>query len=92
MGDVTGAVDSLEELLTVSLGVRGPHHPHTLTLRGSLAHWRGRSGDSWGAAAATSELLEAQLEVFGPDHPDTLATRGKLAYWREMNDRCGESD
>ena len=63
--------------------MRGPDHPHTLTTRHNLAHWRGVAGDPAGAIAAYEQLLTDRLRVLGADHPDTVNTRHNLAGWRE---------
>ncbi|MET0236075.1 MAG: tetratricopeptide repeat protein, partial [Kibdelosporangium sp.] len=72
------------DLLSDQLRILGPDHPHTLTTRNNLAHWRGEAGDPAGAATATAELLTDRLRILGPDHPNTLASRNNLAHWQKQ--------
>ncbi|GAA3840731.1 hypothetical protein GCM10022226_74080 [Sphaerisporangium flaviroseum] len=89
-GQVNEAIAECTRLRTIATDLVGPHDPHTLTIRGSLAHWRGRAGDVAGAVTAVEELLADQLRVLGPDHPATLETRGYLVAWRvEAGDVVG---
>ncbi|QUX26976.1 tetratricopeptide repeat protein [Nocardiopsis akebiae] len=68
----------------------GADHLDTLTTRGNLAHWRGKTGDAIGAATAYEHLLTDHLRILGPDHPHTLTTRNNLATWRgEAGDATG---
>ncbi|MET7772148.1 tetratricopeptide repeat protein [Nocardia sp. NPDC005366] len=60
----------------------GPDHPDTLYARGSLARWRGVSGDLAGAITETEILLADDHRLLGPIHPITLATRNNLAWLR----------
>ena len=57
--------------------VRG--HPHTLTVRGSLAQWAGEAGDAAEGRREYAALLTIRQQVLGPEHPDTLSTRSNLA-------------
>jgi hypothetical protein len=89
-GQVASAAAAFEQLLADCLRVLGPDHPHTLTTRHNLAHWRGEAGDPAGAAATFEQLLTDYLRMLGPDHPDTLTTRHNLARWRwEAGDPAG---
>jgi hypothetical protein len=62
---------------------RGPEHLDTLTTRGNIAFWTGRTGDPADALRLFRELLPDQRRVLGPHHPDTLTTRNNIKYWSE---------
>ncbi|WP_216906807.1 ATP-binding protein [Nocardia noduli] len=64
------------------LAAVGPDHPDSLHARGSLARWRGVSGDIAGAIAETEALLIDEQRLLGPTHPTTLTTRNNLAWLR----------
>jgi WD40 repeat protein len=89
-GLVTDAVEHFRKLCATSTHLLGADHPDTLTIRASLASWRGHGGDFAGAAAAFEELLVDRLRVLGPDDPATLTTRASLASYRgRAGDRAG---
>ncbi|MFF2813191.1 tetratricopeptide repeat protein [Streptomyces sp. NPDC058000] len=71
------------------LGVLGPDHPHTLTVRSHLASFRGEAGDAAGAALAFAELLQDTERVLGPDHPHTHVAHSNVAHWKS---RAGGHD
>ncbi|MFK3980555.1 tetratricopeptide repeat protein [Micromonospora sp. NPDC050397] len=81
-GQITAAIDYHDTLRVTASQRLGPDHRQTLTIRHSLAWWRGVAGDPAGATTAYAELLGDRLRVLGPEHPDTLATRHDLAWWR----------
>jgi len=81
-GLVTAAAAHFEQLHTIAHRLLGSDHPHTLSARHNLAHWRAQGGDAVGAATALEAVLADQLPVLGPDHRNVLATRGTLARCR----------
>lgn len=79
-----------EDLTAQHVRLLGPDHPDTLAARGTMARWRGETGDAPAAAAAYEELLADRVRLSGRDDPDTLATREELARWcRAAGDRAG---
>ena len=71
----------------------GPEHPDTLTARGNLARWTGRTGQAAGARDQFAALLPVLERVLGGEHPDTLTTRTRLAYWAgRAGDAAGARD
>jgi hypothetical protein len=93
VGQVHAAAAYFDALYRSALHHLGPDHPGALSVRGSLAFWRGEAGDPTGAVAALTELLDEYLRLLGPDHPATLNARGNLAFWRgEAGDPTGAAN
>ncbi|MFK8911018.1 tetratricopeptide repeat protein, partial [Streptomyces sp. YS-3] len=92
-GQVAAAVEHFQRIAGVAQGRLGPDHPHTLAVRGEVAHWRGETGDAAGAANACAELLEHMERVLGNEHVITLSTRSNVARFRgEAGDASGAAD
>ncbi len=62
----------------------GPDHPDTLSVRHSIARWRGHAGSPETAIAELTDLVRDRTRVLGPDHRHTLTTRHNLAFWQAM--------
>jgi hypothetical protein len=92
LGDATGAVAELEEVLADCVRVLGPEHRDTLFTRSNLARTRGEAGDAAGAVVALEEVLADRLRVLDPDHPHTLTTRRELAFWHRQAGNSSDAD
>ncbi|WP_335989489.1 NB-ARC domain-containing protein [Glycomyces sp. MUSA5-2] len=83
MGDRSGAVAALEELLLDLIRILGPDVELTLRARDDLAWLRGVVGEPAEAVEAYEELVPDWIRAMGPDHSRTLDARGFLAHWRQ---------
>lgn len=70
--------------------ILGPDHPHTLTTRANLAHWRGEAGDPTAAATATAELLDHMVQVVSKDHALIRLFQQNLTYWQNAAEADGQ--
>ena len=78
-GNVSTAIDMLEDVLADHTRVLGPDHPDTLRTRNNLATAHLEAGHVSTAIDMHEALLTDRTRVLGPDHPDTLRTRNNLA-------------
>ena len=90
-GQLTAAIDILEQLLLDEVPVLGANHRDTLATLGNLALWRGRSGDVIWALDTECALTDLHLSLDGPDHIDTLISRNNAAHWLGHNGRTTEA-
>jgi predicted heme/steroid binding protein len=75
------AVEALTALLERQLRDLHADHPTTLSTRGDLAHWLGRSGQTQRALSEFAQLLQDRMRVLPAGHPHILGTRHALARW-----------
>jgi hypothetical protein len=81
-GDVSGAIEKFESLLSDEDRIGTLNPALTLATRSNLAHWRGRAGDLSGAITELEHLLVEQKRVLGADDHTSLITRSNLASLR----------
>lgn len=84
-GQVSAAVQHLQQVTDHTTRLLGPDHPSTLTSRSDLALWLGEAGSVSGATEVATALLADRLRLLGPDHPGTLTARSFLARARERS-------
>jgi hypothetical protein len=79
LGDYRRALDHGQQELLLRRRIQGPDHRDTLTIRGSITLWTGRTGHLAEALRLSQELLRDRERVLGRDHRDTLASRHNVA-------------
>ena len=83
-GDITGARDAADALVTTLRDELGPRHRQTLRAMLGLGRWIGETGDARAAVATYQEAVDGLAAVAGPAHHDTFIARHNLAYWRAV--------
>jgi hypothetical protein len=79
LGDYRRALDYGQQELRLRCRVQGLDHRDTLTIRGLITVWTGRTGRLAEALWLSKELLRDREQVLGPYHPDTMASRHNIA-------------
>jgi tetratricopeptide (TPR) repeat protein len=79
LGDYRRALDYGQQELRLRCRVQGLDHRDTLTIRGLITVWTGRTGRLAEALRLSKELLRDREQVLGPYHPDTMASRHNIA-------------
>jgi len=90
MGDVKGAMQEKEAVLTAMTSTLGPTHPQTLKTRANLSTSYHNAGNYEAAARELETVVEARTTTLGPRHTDTLLAQVNLANTRrELGDVQG---
>ncbi|MEV8437755.1 hypothetical protein AB0425_10320 [Actinosynnema sp. NPDC051121] len=83
-GDLVGARDAADRLVTVLREELGPRDKQTLRAMFGLGRWIGETGDAALAVATYQEAVDGLEAVAGRAHHDTFIARHNLAYWRAV--------
>ncbi|QQQ78631.1 hypothetical protein IOD16_09340 [Saccharothrix sp. 6-C] len=83
-GDLVGARDASDALVTVLREELGPRHKQTLRVMLGLGRWIGETGDARLAVDTYQEAVDGLEAVAGRAHHDTFIARHNLAYWRAV--------
>ncbi|MEV6279473.1 SAV_2336 N-terminal domain-related protein [Nocardia sp. NPDC051832] len=79
VGDIVGAIDTLQELLDARARELGPGNEESFAVREQLVALREEGGDRDGAIRELQSLLADRERLLGPDHPDVEGNRARLA-------------